>query len=119
MRFDQHTVVLLVRPQDAPELPQEAADLLENAHLAHQAGLVEQGAVLAAGPFLDHDDQQFRGAVVLSVDPDMARELYRNDPAVRAGQLIAQVFSWMVPEGNVRFENVPVPRSMLEAATGD
>ncbi|WP_433532434.1 YciI family protein [Micromonospora sp. CA-263727] len=119
MRFDRHTVVLLVRPVDAPELPQEAADLLEKTHLAHQAGLVEQGAVLAAGPFVDRDDAQIRGIAVLSVDPQMARELYRNDPAVRSGQLIAHVLSWMVPEGNVRFENVPVPRSMLEVATGD
>ncbi|PZG07443.1 hypothetical protein C1I95_31015 [Micromonospora craterilacus] len=119
MRFDQHTMVLLVRPGDAPELPRDAADLLEDAHLAHQAGLVEQGAVLAAGPFVDHDDEQIRGIAVLSVDPEMARELYHNDPAVRAGQLIAHVFSWMVPEGNVRFENVPVPRSMLEVAAGD
>ncbi len=119
MRFDQHTIVLLLRPADAPELPQDAADLLENAHLAHQAGLVEQGAVLAAGPFVDHDDEQIRGLAVLSVDPAMARELFHNDPAVRAGQLVAHVFSWMVPEGNVRFENVPVPRSMLEVAAGD
>ncbi|MDO3685143.1 YciI family protein [Micromonospora sp. C28ISP2-4] len=119
MRFDRHTVVLLVRPDDAPELPQDALDRIQDAHLAHQAGLVEQGAVLAAGPFLDGDDGRVRGFVVLSVDPQMARELYANDPAVRAGLLVAQVSSWMVPEGQVRFEQVPVPRSMLEAAAGD
>lgn len=119
MKFDQHTVVLLVRPPDPPELPLDAVDRLQDAHLAHQAGLVEQGAVLAAGPFLGADDDRLRGFVVLSVDPEMARELYANDPAVRAGRLVAQVMSWMVPEGNVRFEQVPVPRSMLEAASGD
>jgi uncharacterized protein len=119
MRFDQHTVVLLVRPDDAPDLPQDALDRLQDAHLAHQAGLAEQGAVLAAGPFLGGDDERIRGIAVLSVDPQMARELYANDPAVRAGRLRAQVLSWMVPEGNVRFEQVPVPRSMLEAAAGD
>jgi uncharacterized protein YciI len=119
MRFDQHTVVLLVRPPDAPDLPQDAADRLQDAHLAHQAGLVEQGHVLAAGPFLGADDERLRGFVVLSVDPAMARELYGNDPAVRAGRLAVQVMSWMVPEDNVRFESVRVPRSMLEAAAGD
>lgn len=119
MRFDQHTVVLLIRPPDAPELPPEALDRLQDAHLAHQAGLVEQGHVLAAGPFVDADDERLRGFVVLSVHPDMARELYANDPAVRAGRLVAQVMSWMVPEGILRFESVPVPRSMLEAAAGD
>ncbi|MGK5739582.1 YciI family protein [Micromonospora sp. URMC 103] len=119
MRFDQHTVVLLARPADAPELPRDAADRLQAAHLAHQAGLVEQGLVLAAGPFVDTDDERLRGLVVLSVHRDMARELYHNDPAVRAGQLEARVVSWMVPEGDVRFEGVPIPRSMLEAAAGD
>ncbi|MGN9813156.1 YciI family protein [Micromonospora sp. BQ11] len=119
MRFDQHTVVLLVRPPDAPELPPEAADRLQDAHLAHQAGLVDQGLVLAAGPFVQTDDERLRGFVVLSVDPVAARELYTNDPAVRAGRLAVQVMSWMVPEGILRFEDVPLPRSMLEAAAGD
>ncbi|MFD6565537.1 YciI family protein [Micromonospora profundi] len=119
MRFDQHTVVLLVRPADVPELPLDAADRLRDAHLAHQAGLVEQGLVLAAGPFLAGDDERLRGFVVLSIGPDEARELFHNDPAVRAGLLAVRVMSWMVPEGNVRFEGVPMPRSMLEAASGD
>ncbi|PWR10331.1 hypothetical protein DKT68_09295 [Micromonospora acroterricola] len=119
MRFDQHTVVLLVRPEDAPELPQDAIDRLQDAHLAHQAGLVEQGLVLAAGPFLHADDDRLRGFVVLSIAPDEARTLYANDPAVRAGRLAVQVMSWLVPEGNVRFESVPMPQSMLEAAAGD
>jgi uncharacterized protein YciI len=119
MRFDQHTVVLLLRPDDPPELPRDAADRLHDTHLAHQAGLVEQGAVLAAGPFLGGDDGRIRGLVVLSVDPQMARELYANDPAVSSGQLIARVMSWMVPEGVLRFEQVPVPTSLLEMAAGD
>jgi uncharacterized protein YciI len=119
MRFDQHTVVLLVRPDSPPELPRDAADRLQDAHLAHQAGLVEQGAILAAGPFLGGEDARVRGFAVLSVDPQMARELYANDPAVRAGRLVAQVMSWLVPEGILRFEQVPVPVSMLETAAGD
>ncbi|MEH1166173.1 YciI family protein [Micromonospora sp. CPCC 205539] len=119
MRFDQHTVVLLIRPSDPPELPQDAIDRLQDAHLAHQAGLVEQGLVLAAGPFLHPDDDTLRGFVVLSIAPDEARALYADDPAVRAGRLAARVTSWLVPEGNVRFESVPMPRSMLEAAAGD
>ncbi|NES15417.1 MULTISPECIES: YciI family protein [Micromonospora] len=119
MRFDQHTVVLLVRPDDPPDLPRDALDRLHDTHLAHQAGLVEQGAVLAAGPFLGGDDPSVRGFAVLSVDPQLARELYANDPAVRAGQLVARVMSWLVPEGVLRFEQVPVPTSMLEMAAGD
>lgn len=119
MRFDQHTVVLLVRPDDPPELPRDVADRLQDTHLAHQAGLVEQGAVLATGPFLGGDDERIRGFAVLSVDPQMARELYANDPAVRSGRLVVHVMSWLVPEGVLRFEDVPVPASMLDVASGD
>jgi uncharacterized protein len=119
MRFDHHTVVLLVRPPEAPDLPEEVLDRIQDAHLAHQAGLVEQGHVIAAGPLVGQDDERLRGFCVLGVDPEMARELYGNDPAVRAGRLAVQVMTWMVPEGNVRFESVPVPRSVVEAAAGD
>jgi len=35
---------------------------------------------------------------------------------VRAGRLAVEVMIRMVPAGNVRFENVPAPRSMGEAA---
>ncbi|NBE84225.1 YciI family protein [Micromonospora rubida] len=119
MEFDQHTVVLLSWPEDAPELPRDAADRLRDAHLAHQAGLVEQGLVLAVGPFLDPDDDRLRGFAVLAVDRAAARELYGNDPAVRAGRLVVRVMSWLVPQGNVRFGGVPIPRSMLEMAAGD
>lgn len=119
MRFDQHTVVLLVRPSDAPELPAEAEARLRETHLAHQAGLVEQGLLLAAGPLVDPDDDRLRGFCVLGVEPQAARHLFHDDPAVRAGQLEARVATWMVPEGNVRYGDVAMPRSLLEAAAGD
>ena len=118
MRFDTHTVVLLVRPPDAPELTDEEANSLQDAHLANQTALVEQGHVIAAGPLVHQDDEGLRGIAILSVDPEAARRLYSTDPKVRAGQLAFQVMSWMVPAGNIRFEKVRHPRSVAEA-TGD
>jgi len=53
---------------------------------------------------------------VMSVDPASARELCSADPAVRAGRLAVQVMTWMVPAGNIRFKDVPAPRSTAEAA---
>lgn len=119
MRFDQHTLVLLVRPPDAPELSLEEADALQDAHLAFRAELRGQGYLLGGGPLLDQDDERLRGISVMSVDPATARELCSADPAVRAGRLAVQVMTWMVPAGNIRFENVPVPRSMAEASAAD
>ena len=119
MRFDQHTLVLLVRPPDAPELSPEEADALQDAHLAFRADLRDRGYLVGGGPLVDQDDERLRGISVMSVDPARARELCRADPAVRAGRLAVQVMTWMVPAGNVRFENVPAPRSMAEASAAD
>jgi uncharacterized protein len=115
MDFDCHTLVLLVRPPDAPELTDDEALALQDAHLANQARLGDEGYVVAAGPFLDQDDERLRGFAVLSVDQETARRLYESDPAVRAGRLGIEVMTWTVPAGNVRFERVAPPRSTAEA----
>ena len=52
----------------------------------------------------------------MSCDPDTARRLSNEDPAVQAGRLAVEVMTWMVPAGNVRFESVRAPRSLAEAA---
>jgi uncharacterized protein YciI len=119
MKFDQHTLVLLVRPPDAPELSPAEADALQDAHLAFRAELRDQGYLLGGGPLLDQDDERLRGISLMSVDPATARELCSADPAVRAGRLAVQVMTWMVPAGNIRFENVPAPRSVAEASADD
>ena len=51
----------------------------------------------------------------MSVDAATARELYNADPAVQAGRLAVEIVTWMTPAGNVRFEDVRMPRSMAEA----
>src|SRR5688572_9498803 len=101
--FDPVTLVFLVRQPDAPELPNDEATALQDAHLAHQAALAEQGHVLVAGPLTGQDDEDLRGICVLSVDAARARELYSGDPAVRAGRLAIRVATWLVPTGGARF----------------
>ncbi|GID29440.1 hypothetical protein Abr02nite_44230 [Paractinoplanes brasiliensis] len=119
MRFDQHTLVLLVRPPDAPQLSPEEADALQDAHLAFRADLRDRGYLIGGGPLVGQDDERLRGISVMTVDPETARELCSADPAVRAGRLAVQVMTWMVPAGNVTFHDVPAPRSMAEAEAGD
>jgi uncharacterized protein len=115
VEFDRHTLVLLVRPADAPELTEDEALRLQDAHLANQARLGDEGYVIAAGPFRDQDDERLRGIAVLTCDTEKARELYASDPAVLAGRLGVEVLTWMVPAGNVRFERVTRARSTSEA----
>jgi uncharacterized protein len=118
VEFDRHTLVLLVRPPDAPELSEEEALKLQDAHLANQARLGDEGYVIAAGPFTDQDDERLRGVAVLSCDPETARRLYESDPAVQAGRLGVEILTWLTPKGNVRFEQVDRPRSTTEATGG-
>jgi hypothetical protein len=116
VQFDRHTLVLLVRRPDAPELTDEEADALQDEHLAFRAGLRDQGYLVGGGPLVEQDDERFRGISIMACDPETARTLSNDDPAVKAGRLAVEVMTWMVPAGNVRFENVPAPRSTAEAA---
>jgi uncharacterized protein YciI len=116
LEFDHLTVALLILRPDAPELDEEAADALQDAHLAHLADLHEAGHLLAAGPL---SDEKFRGLSILNVEPDRARELKEQDPAVQIGRFSIKVMPWMVPAGAMIFSPTRFPRSMAEAAEED
>jgi len=113
--FDQVSLVFLVRPDSAPDLPDDEAAALQDAHLAHQASLADRGLVLAAGPLVGQDDERMRGICVLTVDAGRARELYADDPAVKAGRLAVRVATWLVPTGGAVFPGVRLPASTAEA----
>jgi len=113
MDFDHLTVSLLVLRPDAPELDEEEAAALQDAHLAHLADLHEAGHLLAAGPL---SDEKFRGLSILRVDVDEARRLKEADPAVRAGRFSVEVMPWMVPAGAISFSPTRFPRSIADAS---
>jgi uncharacterized protein len=115
MQFDRHTLVLLVRRPDAPQLTDDEASELQDRHLAFRADLRDRGYLIAGGPLVDQDDERLRGISIMKCDPETARRLSSDDPAVQAGRLAVEVMTWLVPTGNVRFENVPAPRSLAEA----
>lgn len=111
MRLDEYTVALLILRDDAPELDDDAATALQNAHLAHLADLHDAGYLLAAGPL---GDPHFRGLSILRTGPDHALELKSADPAVLAGRFRVQTMSWHVPEGLVHFTPGTLPRSLAD-----
>ena len=112
MDFDRYSISLLVRRNDAPELDDEAAAALQDAHLAHLADLHEAGHLLAAGPL---SDDRLRGLSILNVEPERARELKEADPAVEAGLFSVEVIPWLVPAGAMTFSRTRFPRSIEEA----
>jgi len=109
MHFDRYTVALLVLRDDAPDLDDAAATALQNAHMAHLAGLHDSGALVAAGP-LTHG--RFRGLSILRVDADDARRLTEADPAVVAGRFDVVVMPWRLPSGAMSFTPTRFPRSV-------
>jgi uncharacterized protein YciI len=111
VQLDRFTIALLILRPDAPNLDDEGAARLQDAHLAHLADLHEAGYLLAAGPLTD---ERFRGLSILSVDAERALALAEQDPAVIAGRFSIKVIPWMVPRGAISFAKTRFPRS-----TGD
>ena len=115
MQFDRFAVALLILRPDAPQLDEEAANTLQDAHLAHLADLHDAGHLLAAGPLLGGPDEELRGLSIFVVDPEQARSLAESDPAVRAGRFSIEILPWMVPAGAVSFSATRFPRSIADA----
>jgi uncharacterized protein YciI len=111
VQLDRFTVALLILRPDAPNLDEEAAARLQDAHMAHLADLHEAGYLLASGPLFD---EKFRGLSILSVEPEQARALKEQDPAVIAGRFSVKVIPWMVPRGALSFSPTQFPRSVSE-----
>jgi len=113
MQFDRYTITLLIKRPDAPQLDEQAAEVLQDAHMSHLADLHEAGHLLAAGPLFD---EQFRGLSILNVDLEQARALKERDPAVEAGLYSITAMPWMVPAGAMSFAPTRFPHSIAEAS---
>jgi uncharacterized protein YciI len=66
--MDAHTLVLLMRPADPPQLDEAAVDALQEQHLAFLQARRDDGVMAAAGPFHDRPDQRWRGMCIYLVD---------------------------------------------------
>ncbi|MDZ7724989.1 MAG: YciI family protein [candidate division KSB1 bacterium] len=66
---------------------------LQRAHLDNIHRLAEEGKLVLAGPFLD--DSEIRGIYVFNVATIAeTRELTQTDPAIQAGRLIMDLYTW-------------------------
>ena len=118
MEFEQYTVVLLTTNPDAPQLDEERAAALQDAHLAYLADLHEAGHLLAAGPLADPVGE-LCGLSLMNVDVETARALKEADPAVQAGVYLLRVLPWSTPAGALSFSRTFVPRSMADVLGTD
>jgi uncharacterized protein len=101
--FDEHTIVFLVRPADAPFLDDAELDRLQVEHLTYLRGLQRRGLVVVNGPLADQTDERLRGISIYAVPLAEALELANADPMVRAGRLQIHAARWWTAAGTVRF----------------
>jgi hypothetical protein len=101
--FDQHTVILLVRPADAPAFSEDELDRLQEAHLGYLRELARRGVLVANGPLADQIDERLRGISIYALPLQEALELARADPMVRAGRLAIDGARWLTAAGTARF----------------
>ena len=113
MEFDRYTITLLVTNPDGPDLTDEEAAELQDAHMNHLATLHEAGHLLAAGPLQDPGGE-LRGLSILNVDVETALALKARDPAVQAGVYTIRAIPWMLPSGAMHFTPTRFPHSVAD-----
>ena len=101
--FDVYTLVLLRRPANAPEMPDEELDALQARHLAYRAELRRQGLLVVNGPLGEQSDISMRGMSVFACSPDEAARLSDADPSVQAGRLSYDLMEWWVASDTLAF----------------
>ncbi len=92
--------VVLTKP--AGGMDAVKAHLLE--HLEYQLALEAKGAMFAAGPFADDNEQEWEGEgmVILRADSlEEARTLAENDPMHKSGARTFRLRPWMLNEGSI------------------
>ena len=84
MKFDRHTLVLLVLRPDAPDHTDDEAAELQDRHLAFRADLRDRGFLIAGGPVVDQDDERLRGISIMVLRSGHGASAQQRRPS-RAG----------------------------------
>jgi uncharacterized protein len=102
MELEAFELVLLRRPDDAPDYPEAELERIQREHLAYLTQLREDGHIVTNGPVDEQPDPSLRGlAFYRTGSLERSRQLAEADPAVRAGRLAAEIMTWYCPAGTM------------------
>jgi len=109
MELEAFELVLLRRPDDATDYPDEELDRIQGEHLAFYAGLRAGGQVVTNGPVEGPADPALRGLGFYRTGSiEESRQLAETDPAVRAGRLAVEIMTWYCAPGTMSKPGRPV-----------
>lgn len=102
-KMTEYFFVELIRNPDKLELDSLKIAEIQAAHMANMGQMVEDGALVCAGPF---GDGEGGGIWILKVPSYEAAEKYcKNDPAIKNNRLNYKIRSWWTAEGTFILEN--------------
>ena len=109
MDLEAFELVLLRRPENAPDYDDAELERIQREHLAHHARLRASGHVVTNGPVFEPPDHSLRGLTFYRTGSlAESRRLAEADPAVRAGRLTIEIMTWYCPPGTMSKPGRPV-----------
>ena len=102
MNLVPYTVRLYRSGPRADTFTEEELEQIQRGHLDFVAS---QGPwTYANGPFRNQPDESLRGIGIMKSSIEDTLAAVQADPAVVAGRMRAEVFTWLVPEGMLPFD---------------
>ena len=102
MELESFELVLLRRPANAPDYPDEELERIQREHLAYHERLRQSGDVVTNGPVVGQPDPSLRGLTFYRTGSvERSRGLAEADPAVLAGRLAVDIMTWYCPPGTM------------------
>ncbi len=101
MNLVPYTVRLYRSGPAAHAFTDEELNTIQAGHLDFVASQREW--TYANGPFRDQPDQTLRGFGIMRSGVEETLAAVQADPALIAGRMRAEVFTWLVPEGMLPF----------------
>jgi len=107
--LEAYELVMLRRPENAPDYDDAELERIQQEHLEHHARLRESGHVVTNGPVSDQPDQALRGLTFYRTGSlEEARSFAEADPAVQAGRLTIEIMTWYCRPGTMTKPGRPV-----------